>query len=265
MNPWKRKKEPPDLLSALLSFVSDPPSSELSLPFSNCSYRPYLVLAVCHILGYVHRSSSQLGSQALIIAESLELPGCHSGFCTVHALKNRPDLVAFRGVLGFDDFVLFCSVARVWVRIKIYDACRSNSTIVSMADVGSEDQGILHDAVYGVLEEPLSHLQWSLCFFKVQMRSIGPLLTVSSHLHLLLYISDFQVCLLLFFPSPVRIICIHGYCLLASTLKPHPVQFGVRITLALFEVLDVSALWVHSLLIEHSKLWRSLVSVPYGT
>uniref|UniRef100_A0A7C9AZF1 Uncharacterized protein n=1 Tax=Opuntia streptacantha TaxID=393608 RepID=A0A7C9AZF1_OPUST len=194
MNPWKRKKEPPDLLSVLLTAVSDPSSSELSLPFSNCSCRPSLVLAFCYILGYVHRSSPQLVSQSLIVAESLDLPGCHSGFCTVHALKNRPDLVAFRGVLGFDAFVLLGSVDRVWVRITLYvmaccsscvqvrptrlshfvypssswfeDDCRSNSTFVLVADVGIEDQGILHDAVAGVLVEPLSHLQWSLCFFK---------------------------------------------------------------------------------------------------
>ena len=211
------------------------------------------------------------------------LPGNHSGFCPVHALKNRPDLVAFRGVLGFDAFVLFCSVARVWVRITLYvlgccsqcvqvrssrlsrfvypssswfeDACRSIATMVSVADVGPEDQGLLYDAVEGVLVELLSHLQWSLCFFKVQTRPIGPLLTVSSHLYLLLHISDFQVCLLLLFPSPGRIICSHGYCLLANTLKPHLVQVGFWITLALVEVIDVNALWLYCLIIDHSKLW----------
>ena len=86
MNPWKRKKEPPDLLSVLLNFVSDQSSSESSLPSSNCFCRPSLGRAFCQILGHVHRSSAYLVSPAQIVAESLALPGCRSGCCIPSSL-----------------------------------------------------------------------------------------------------------------------------------------------------------------------------------
>jgi len=112
MNPWKRNKEPPDLLSSVFHSLSASSSLDLSRFFFLSYLRPSLVTDYGPILGSVCRSSSQLVSQPRIVAGYLAWLCRNYGFCHALDLRKPSALVPLRGVIEFGPFAPICSLAR---------------------------------------------------------------------------------------------------------------------------------------------------------
>jgi len=118
MNPWKRKKEPPDPWPPLAKSPSVSFSLALSQTLFICQICSPLVIAICPSLGYESpvRASSQMISFPETAAESLGSHGYNFAFCNALGLVILSDLVPLTMVMETDPSFLLCALARLRVQ-----------------------------------------------------------------------------------------------------------------------------------------------------